>query len=126
MGGVLFIDEAYSLAVGSDNDFGREAIEVLLKRMEDKRGEFVVICAGYPDNMEEFLKANPGLKSRFDRRFNFKDYNEDELFAIAQHILSEQELKLDNDAAEHIRNLLRKFMQTAINILVMQGRFAKF
>jgi SpoVK/Ycf46/Vps4 family AAA+-type ATPase len=107
MGGVLFIDEAYSLASGYENDFGKEAIEVLLKRMEDHRGEFVVICAGYPDNMEEFLKANPGLKSRFDRRFNFADYNEEELFAIALHILAEQELKLDAEAEEHIKKYIK-------------------
>ena len=107
-GGVLFIDEAYALAQqsGSEWDFGKEAIEVILKRMEDNRGEFVVICAGYPDEMEQFLKSNPGLKSRFDRRFDFKDYNADELFAIAQVILKEQELVMDTDAAEHFKKYI--------------------
>ncbi len=107
MGGVLFIDEAYSLSnQGGENDFGQEAIEVILKRMEDRRGEFVVICAGYPEEMENFLKMNPGLKSRFDRKFNFTDYNDDELFAIAQVILNEQELKMDADASDHFKKYI--------------------
>ena len=67
MGGVLFIDEAYSLSDGGSNDFGREAIETLLKRMEDKRGEFIVIAAGYTQNMEKFMESNPGLKSQIGR-----------------------------------------------------------
>jgi SpoVK/Ycf46/Vps4 family AAA+-type ATPase len=103
MGGVLFIDEAYSLMGSSDNDFGREAIEIILKRMEDNRGEFVVICAGYTGEMENFLLMNPGLKSRFDRKFHFKDYNEDDLFAIAKVMLKEQEAEFDAEAAEHFR-----------------------
>lgn len=69
-GGVLFIDEAYALAQGSENDFGKEAVETLLKQMEDRRGQFVTIVAGYTDNMNLFLETNPGLKSRFDRTLN--------------------------------------------------------
>lgn len=103
MGGVLFIDEAYSLMGSSDNDFGKEAIEIILKRMEDNRGEFVVICAGYTGEMENFLKMNPGLKSRFDRKFNFPDYSPDELFAIAKVILTSQELEFDADASEYFK-----------------------
>ncbi len=103
MGGVLFIDEAYSLMGSSDNDFGKEAIEIILKRMEDNRGEFVVICAGYTGEMENFLKMNPGLKSRFDRKFNFPDYSPDELFAIAKVILTSQELEFDTDASEYFK-----------------------
>ncbi|MBE2228269.1 MAG: AAA family ATPase [Ignavibacteria bacterium] len=103
MGGVLFIDEAYSLMGSSENDFGKEAIEIILKRMEDNRGKFVVICAGYTGEMENFLKMNPGLKSRFDRKFDFPDYSEDELFSIAKIILAEQELEFDGGAAEHFR-----------------------
>jgi len=71
IGGGLFIDEAYSLAKGGDNDFGREAIETLLKRMEDNRSKFAVIAAGYPAEMLEFIHSNPGLKSRFDKTFSF-------------------------------------------------------
>lgn len=103
MGGVLFIDEAYSLMGSSDNDFGKEAIEIILKRMEDNRGEFVVICAGYTGEMENFLKMNPGLKSRFDRKFNFPDYSPDELFAIARVILNSQELEFDTEAGEYFK-----------------------
>ncbi|MBC8046125.1 MAG: AAA family ATPase, partial [Fimbriimonadaceae bacterium] len=80
MGGGLFIDEAYALSAGGENDFGREAIETLLKRMEDHRGEFIVIVAGYTDNMAKFLESNPGLKSRFDKFIHFEDYSAEELF----------------------------------------------
>ncbi|MCI0472703.1 MAG: AAA family ATPase, partial [Ignavibacteria bacterium] len=82
IGGVLFIDEAYSLAVDG-RDFGSEAVEILLKRMEDHRGKFAVICAGYSDEMDKFLKSNPGLKSRFDNIYAFPDYSAEELFKIA-------------------------------------------
>lgn len=109
MGGVLFIDEAYSLAnqTGDNDDFGREVVEILLKRMEDNRGEFVVIGAGYPEEMEEFLKMNPGLKSRFDRKFHFADYTEDELFTITEKMLAEQELVFDKEAAEHFKKHIK-------------------
>jgi len=72
IGGVLFIDEAYSLAGGNNQkDFGNEAIETLLKRMEDHRKEMVVVVAGYPDEMKDFIQSNPGLQSRFNRYYNF-------------------------------------------------------
>ncbi len=103
MGGVLFIDEAYSLMGSTENDFGKEAIEIILKRMEDNRGEFVVICAGYTEEMEQFLLMNPGLKSRFDRKFNFKDYSESDLYAIAKVMLNEQEAEFDTEAADHFK-----------------------
>jgi AAA+ superfamily predicted ATPase len=80
--GVLFVDEAYALEVDSAQDFGQEAIDVLLKRMEDYRDRLVVIVAGYTDEMEKFLEANPGLKSRFNRYFYFNDYTPEELVAI--------------------------------------------
>ncbi len=82
LGGVLFIDEAYSLASGGENDFGREAIETLLKAMEDHRDNLVVIVAGYDAPMERFLSSNPGLESRFNKYFYFADYKPDELMAI--------------------------------------------
>ena len=82
LGGVLFIDEAYSLASGGENDFGREAIETLLKAMEDHRKDLVVIVAGYTGPMERFITSNPGLESRFNRYFFFPDYNGEQLMEI--------------------------------------------
>lgn len=80
LGGILFIDEAYSLTKsGMGNDFGQEAVNTILKAMEDHRDNFVVIVAGYPELMEEFINSNPGLKSRFNKYVNFADYSSDEL-----------------------------------------------
>ena len=84
LGGVLFIDEAYSLASGGENDFGREAIETLLKAMEDHRDDLVVIVAGYTGPMEKFIHSNPGLESRFNRYFFFPDYDGNQLTEIFQ------------------------------------------
>ena len=81
MGGILFIDEAYTLSDQNDQ-YGKEAIDTLMKRMEDDRGKFVVIAAGYKDKMDEFLQANAGLASRFTHKLHIDDYNEDELLAI--------------------------------------------
>lgn len=81
-GGVLFIDEAYTLSRGGDNDFGQEVIDTLLKYMEDHREELVVIVAGYADLMEEFIHSNPGLESRFNRYLHFPDYTAEELLDI--------------------------------------------
>jgi SpoVK/Ycf46/Vps4 family AAA+-type ATPase len=103
IGGVLFIDEAYSLLSGSDNDFGKEAIETLLKQMEDRRGEFIVITAGYPSNMNYFLEANPGLKSRFDKVLHFEDYSAEELHQVAVQMLKGEHLIPDEAANEHLR-----------------------
>jgi SpoVK/Ycf46/Vps4 family AAA+-type ATPase len=102
-GGVLFIDEAYALTSAGGNDFGKEAVETILKRMEDKRGEFVVIVAGYPDNMKSFLEANPGLKSRFDKVFNFEDYSPAELWEICVQMLKKDELVPDTAAEAHLK-----------------------
>ena len=91
IGGVLFIDEAYTLAHDNDpRDFGQEAISTLLKRMEDDRGRFAVILAGYTDNMDAFMKSNPGLKSRFPRTIEFPDYTSDELIAIFKSIAGQK------------------------------------
>jgi SpoVK/Ycf46/Vps4 family AAA+-type ATPase len=101
--GVLFIDEAYSLAEGGENDFGKEAIEVILKNMEDMRGQLAIIAAGYPDNMIKFLESNPGLKSRFDRTFQFNDYNTDDLLAIFKLMIAKESLTPDAAAEDHLR-----------------------
>jgi SpoVK/Ycf46/Vps4 family AAA+-type ATPase len=103
-GGVLFIDEAYALAEGSGSDFGKEAIEVILKNMEDMRGELAVIVAGYPDNMKVFLESNPGLKSRFDKFLHFLDFTAAELYDIAISMFAIEKLKPDADAISHLKN----------------------
>ncbi|MFK7809759.1 MAG: AAA family ATPase, partial [Saprospiraceae bacterium] len=108
MGGVLFIDEAYALTMGSGGnahgDFGNEAVQTLLKRMEDLRGQFFVFVAGYPDNMETFLKANPGLQSRFDKILKFDDYKPAELFQIAKLMLEEAKVLSTEEADEYLKN----------------------
>jgi stage V sporulation protein K len=105
--GVLFIDEAYSLSVGDERyDFGPEAIETLLKRMEDYRHRLVVIVAGYPRLMHRFLQSNPGLRSRFSREISFPDYSTDELVAITEKLAGEYEYTLDPEAKEALRVIL--------------------
>ena len=98
MGGILFIDEAYSLYTGEANDFGLEAIETLLKAMEDNRENLVVIVAGYNDLMERFLDANPGLRSRFNKKFLFPDYSSDELFEIFLGMCKSNDYRLTEQA----------------------------
>src|SRR5215212_8342975 len=102
--GVLFIDEAYALARETDRlDFGDEAIETLLKRMEDNRHRLVVIVAGYPRLMRRFLESNPGLRSRFSREIEFPDYSEDELVAIFRRFAAEAEYTIGEGAEETLR-----------------------
>ncbi len=103
-GGVLFIDEAYSL--GEGNDYGREAIETLLKRMEDMRGEFAVIVAGYTEPMNRFINSNPGLKSRFDKTYSFNDYSVDELMEIALSLLKKESLQPDEAATVYLKKYI--------------------
>ena len=105
MGGILFIDEAYTLS--SDNDmYGKEAIDTLMKRMEDDRGKFVVIAAGYKDEMETFLAVNPGLASRFTHKMHIDDYNEDELLAIYKKMASKDNYKLSPEAEFKLMDLI--------------------
>ncbi len=108
LGGVLFIDEAYALAGGGQNSYGNEAVEVLLKNMEDNRGKFAVIVAGYPGNMENFLKMNPGLKSRFDKTLIFKDYKPETLYEICLQMLKAEDLTPDKAAEEHLKLYIKK------------------
>jgi stage V sporulation protein K len=105
--GVLFIDEAYALAPEDGRmDFGPEAIEVLLKRMEDHRHRLVVIVAGYPRLMEAFLLSNPGLRSRFAREITFPDYSLDALEAIFKRMLAQHEYLLEEGAEQMLRRIL--------------------
>ena len=97
MGGILFIDEAYTLAKGG-NDFGQEAIDTVLKAMEDNRDNFVVIVAGYPEPMEQFLESNPGLKSRFNKNILFEDYSKEELFSIFNAFCQQYQMRLSKTA----------------------------
>src|SRR2546422_232209 len=105
--GVLFIDEAYALAPADERqDFGPEAIETLLKRMEDYRHRLVVIVAGYPLLMHHFLRSNPGLRSRFSREIVFPDYSTDELVEITKKLAGEYEYTLDAEAVDVLRQIL--------------------
>ncbi|RKE22042.1 right-handed parallel beta-helix repeat-containing protein [Streptomyces sp. TLI_171] len=104
LGGVLFIDEAYTLTpAGSSNDFGQEAVDTLLKLMEDHRDEIVVIAAGYTDEMHRFLDSNPGLASRFNRHIPFEDYSTDELVSIVREHAEQVGYRLSADTVEAVR-----------------------
>jgi stage V sporulation protein K len=104
--GVLFIDEAYALApLAAYHDFGPEAIETLLKRMEDYRHRLIVIVAGYPRPMERFLDSNPGLRSRFSREISFPDYTTDELLAISRKFAADYAYELTAGAEQALRGV---------------------
>ena len=103
MGGILFIDEAYALSSKGENDFGEEAIDTILKAMEDNRDDFIVIVAGYPKLMDDFLHSNPGLESRFNKHLYFDDYNPQELFDIFVSMEENSSLKLDEKAEKFLK-----------------------
>lgn len=107
LGGVLFIDEAYALNGRAENDFGQEAIDTLLKAMEDHRDDLVVIVAGYDGLMDDFVHSNPGLESRFNRFLHFDDYTPDELLSIFDMQCKKGFYQLDGDA----RQMVREFIQ---------------
>lgn len=108
MGGVLFIDEAYTLKQGDNDQFGQEAIDTLLKLMEDRRGQFVAIAAGYSKEMGEFLASNSGLASRFNQHIFFRDYTAEELTEIFRSMVKAKKMKLDAEAEQHIGSFFRK------------------
>ena len=103
MGGILFIDEAYSLHQTSENDYGHEAVDTLLKAMEDNRDDLIVIVAGYPELMDGFLHSNPGLESRFNKFIYFEDYNERELYEIFMLMAEDANLRLDEPAQQYLK-----------------------
>ncbi|HUC33284.1 MAG TPA: AAA family ATPase, partial [Ilumatobacteraceae bacterium] len=106
LGGMLLIDEAYALARGGDDDFGREAIDTLVKFMEDHRDDLGIVAAGYPAEMAEFIDANPGLKSRFTRTVNFADYTDDELVDIFVGLGQRHHYDLTDAALTRVRELI--------------------
>ena len=144
--GVLFIDEAYSLAQGGSEDFGREAIATLLKRMEDDRDRLVVILAGYTNEIEYFINTNPGLRSRFNRYIHFDDYTAEELYNIFCHIAQKNEYVVSDEAgmylcehleqtvthkpmdfgnARYVRNLFEKAVEAQANRLASKEELTK-
>jgi len=114
MGGILFIDEAYTLSDQNDQ-YGKEAIDTLMKRMEDDRGKFVVIVAGYKDKMDEFLQMNAGLASRFSHKLHIDDYNEDELLAIFKQMAQKEQYVLSPTAEFKALDVICKMLVTKDN-----------
>jgi SpoVK/Ycf46/Vps4 family AAA+-type ATPase len=106
LGGMLLIDEAYALARGGDNDFGREAIDTLVKFMEDRRDDLAIVAAGYTAEMVDFIDANPGLKSRFTRTISFPDYTDDELVAIFLALGEKSQYSCSDDALARVRHFV--------------------
>ena len=106
LGGVLFIDEAYALNGKGDNDFGQEAIDTLLKAMEDHRDDLVVIVAGYDGLMEKFIQSNPGLESRFNRYLHFDDYTLDEMLEIFKMQCRKSQYTLSPDAEQDVKDFI--------------------
>lgn len=108
LGGILFVDEAYSLARGGEKDFGKEAIDAMVKGMEDHRDNLILILAGYQDEMDWFVEVNPGLRSRFPIHIPFPDYSNRELMAIADMMLRQRQYVLSNGAREELRYIIER------------------
>ena len=120
-GGVLFIDEAYTLNGSGSNDYGQEAIDTLLKAMEDKRDDFVVIVAGYPDLMDSFVQSNPGLESRFNRYIHFEDYSAEEMLHIFKMSCDKNQYVLTETAEEAVK----AYFETVSISAIANGRGAR-
>ncbi|SEF70940.1 ATPase family associated with various cellular activities (AAA) [Eubacterium ruminantium] len=144
MGGILFIDEAYTLSNNKEGDFGQEAIDTLLKIMEDHRDELIVIVAGYTNRMDEFLNSNPGLRSRFSKYIAFDDYTNEELLQIFKNYCAEQDYHMDQSLeiilvkkfdelrrregdnfgnARTVRNYFEKVISNQANRIMKDGDF---
>ncbi len=109
IGGILFVDEGYSLARGGEKDFGKEAIDTLVKAMEDHKDELVLILAGYLDEMQQFLESNPGLQSRFPIQITFPDFTLEELMEIADLMLAKRQYTLTVEARQALRAKLQRY-----------------
>ena len=125
LGGILFVDEAYSLARGGEKDFGKEAIDTLVKHMEDKQHEFILILAGYKREMEDFLRTNPGLVSRFPIIIDFPDYTVDELMEITNRMLIERQYVLSKEAEWKIRDHLLQMKNVLLPSAFSNGRYVR-
>jgi SpoVK/Ycf46/Vps4 family AAA+-type ATPase len=128
LGGVLFVDEAYSLVNEGDGQadrFGNEAVQTLLKRAEDDRDQLVVVLAGYEKEMDAFLASNPGLASRFATRISFPSYSADELFRIAESLVRQRGDILDEGAAQALRRRFEQVVQREVVDELGNGRFAR-
>ncbi len=129
MGGVLFIDEAYTLAKDADKDFGQEAIDTILKAMEDHREDFVVIVAGYPNLMKRFIDSNPGLQSRFNKYIVFEDYNDEEMMQIFKEMCAKYGYRLDEPAQKKVEECVDIIMthkgENFANARTMRNLFEK-
>lgn len=125
IGGILFIDEAYSLGRGGEKDFGKEAIDTLVKHMEDRQHEFILILAGYSREMDFFLSLNPGLLSRFPLIIEFPDYTTDQLLEIAQVMLKEREYMISRDAERKLREHLIMVRSFQSSISFSNGRYIR-
>lgn len=112
LGGILFIDEAYTLSSGNGQDYGQEAIDTLLKAMEDKRDDFIVIVAGYTDKMSAFLSSNPGLRSRFNKYLSFEDYSPTQLIEIFDLFCKSADYHMEQSARDTLLQLFATFYET--------------
>ena len=116
MGGILLIDEAYTLARGKDQEsFGQEAIDILLKRMEDMQGKFMVICTGYPNEMKKFISSNPGLEQRFRKQIEFENYNNEELYEIFELYCKTGKYVISKECEETIKRKISQIDKNRVN-----------
>ncbi len=125
MGGILFIDEAYSLARGGEKDFGKEAIDTLVKHMEDKQHDFVLILAGYSREMNHFLSLNPGLQSRFPFIIDFPDYTVNQLLEIGRRMYVEREYQITKEAEWKLRDHLNAVKYSSNVTSFSNGRYVR-
>lgn len=125
LGGILFIDEAYSLARGGEKDFGKEAIDCLTKALEDHGNDFICILAGYTEEMDAFLELNPGMPSRFPIHLKFVDYSVDDLIKIADSLLAGKEYRMSANAKEKLRLHLTRMRQDIFESNFSNARYVR-
>ncbi|WNC17737.1 AAA family ATPase [Brevibacillus brevis] len=125
LGGILFIDEAYSLARGGEKDFGKEAVDCLTKALEDSNKDFICIIAGYNDEMDSFLELNPGLPSRFPVHIHFSDYTVDELLEIANLMAKGKDFELTKDSLEKIRRSVTAILNDPFQANFSNARYIR-